>query len=108
MYKDGLNQHSRIEDEYFYKKDRDLIEKLKESERQKHELLELTAHYHKCAKCGHDMQERQRDELSFLCCNYCSSIHLNMATLDALAHHGRLKAFLNELQEQINNQKESA
>ncbi|WP_141735507.1 hypothetical protein [Oligoflexus tunisiensis] len=108
MYKEGPGEPSRLEDEYFYKKDRELIDKMKAAEQQKKEILERTQHYHKCSKCGHGMEERVRGEISLLCCHHCESVHLSLRTLESLAHHGRLKAVINDLQDHLSTLKESA
>ncbi len=110
MYKEGPADHnpSRIEEEYFYKKDRELIEKMKATEKAKKDILERTAHYHKCSKCGHGMEERVREEISLLCCRHCESVHISLTTLENLGHHGRLKVLLNELRDHLTNIKESA
>ncbi len=100
MYTEGLlHEHSRLEDEYFYKKDRELIEKIKESEKQKQELLERTAHYHKCSKCGQHMEEKVFDELAFLACNNCDSVHMSLSTLEKIQGNHKGKVFLSEISE---------
>ncbi|HYX37501.1 MAG TPA: hypothetical protein VE954_30730 [Oligoflexus sp.] len=108
MYKEGPGDPSRIEDEYFYKKDRELIEKMKAAEKQKKDILERTQHYHKCSKCGHGMEERVREEISLLCCQHCESVHISLKTLEDLTHHNRLKLIVNELRDHLGNLKESA
>jgi Zn finger protein HypA/HybF involved in hydrogenase expression len=108
MYKEGSGEPSRLEDEYFYKKDRELIEKMKSAEKAKKDILERTAHYHKCSKCGHDMEERVREDVSLLCCHHCESMHISLSTLENLGHHGRLNVVLNDLRDYLSNLKESA
>ena len=99
MYKDGLHEHSRLEEEYFYKKERELIDKNKKEAAQKRELLERTSHYHKCAKCGHDMNEVLKDGVSLLACDSCESIHISLESLQALNQQGRLKSLANDSRE---------
>ncbi len=108
MYRDGLSDPSRLEDEYFYKKDRELIEKMKATEKQKQEILERTQHYHKCSKCGHGMDEKVRDDISFLFCKHCECVHLSLNTLEGLGQHGQLKLLVSELRDQLKSLKESA
>lgn len=108
MYKEGSGEPSRLEDEYFYKKDRELIEKMKSAEKAKKDILERTSHYHKCSKCGHGMEERVREDISLLCCLHCESVHITLSTLENLGHHGRLKVVLNDLRDYLSNLKESA
>ena len=110
MYTDGLlHEHSRLEDEYFYKKDRELIEKIKERERQKKDLLARTEHYHKCAKCGQQMEDRVWDDIRFLACNHCASVHMSLETLERIRdQHQKTKTFVGELKDSLKIVKESA
>lgn len=98
MYTDRLNEHTRHEEEYFYKKDRELIDKMHEVERKKQELLARTAHYHKCGCCGHDMKETVHLEMQLLQCQNCENVSLSMETLELLTQGKRLKNLINELQ----------
>ncbi len=108
MYKDGLHEHSRLEEEYFYKKERELIEKNKKEAAQKRELLERTSHYHKCAKCGHDMNEVTKDGVSLLACRSCESIHISLESLNSLSQHGQLKSLASDARELMIEWKKSA
>jgi hypothetical protein len=98
MYTDRLNEHSRLEEEYFYKKDRELIDKMHEEERKKQELLARTAHYHKCSSCGHGMKESVHDDLQILQCQNCENVSLSMETLELLTQGRRFKNLVTELQ----------
>lgn len=98
MYKDGLGEKSLIEEEYFYKKDRELIEKMKETEKKKADLLERTSHYHKCADCGHAMHSKNFEGMDFLQCQTCESIHLPIKSAHMASQGRRLRALLNELE----------
>ncbi|MBC7661605.1 MAG: hypothetical protein H7249_18055 [Chitinophagaceae bacterium] len=98
MYTDRLNGHSLAEEEYFHKKDRELIEKMHESEAKKQDLLARTAHYHKCGCCGHDMKETVHEDLQFLQCQQCENVHVSIEMLEILSQGKKLKTFLNELQ----------
>ncbi len=98
MYTDRLNEHTRSEEEYFYKKARELIDKMHEDERKKQELLARTAHYHKCACCGHNMKETVHDELQLLQCENCENVHVSMETLELLTQGKRFKNLVTELQ----------
>ncbi len=107
MFNDGLHhEHSRLEDEYFYKKDRELIEKIKEKERQKQELLERTAAYHKCAKCGHTMEEKVFEDLAVLACDNCDSVHVSLSTLEKVHSPNKWKVFYQELTDAMRASKE--
>lgn len=108
MYKDGLHEHSRLEEEYFYKKEREIIEKNKAAEAQKKDLLERTQHYHKCATCGHGMDEMVKDNLSLLVCQHCESVHLRLADVTELQHQGRLKLLFIDIRDRLLQMKQSA
>lgn len=108
MYKDGLHEHSRLEEEYFYKKERELIEKNKRSEAQKKELLERTQHYHKCSTCGHDMEEVVKDEFSLLFCQHCESVHMRLADLNGRQAPGKLKMMFMDLRDRLQQLKNTA
>jgi len=98
MYTDRLNDHSLNEEEYFYKKDRELIEKMHETERKKQELLARTAHYHKCGCCGHDMKENTLEEIEFLQCQHCENVQVSFEMLELMSHGRKLKNLITELQ----------
>jgi ssDNA-binding Zn-finger/Zn-ribbon topoisomerase 1 len=103
MYKEGLREKSLIEDEYFYKKDRELIEKMHENEKKKADLLERTTHYHKCADCGDAMHAKAFEGLDFLQCQNCESIHLTIKSAQLASQGKRLRVLLNELEIQKQN-----
>ncbi len=108
MYKDGLHEHSRLEEEYFYKKEREIIEKNKRSEQEKQQLLARTQHYHKCAKCGHDMEEVVKESLSMLVCHTCESVHLSLSDVEALQHQGKFKVLMMDVRDRFMSLKRSA
>ena len=98
MYKDGRHETSLLEEEYFYKKDRELIDRMHEVEHNKQELLARTAHYHKCACCGHGMKQKAHEDITFLQCGNCENVHFTLANFEALAHGKQLKNLISELQ----------
>ncbi len=90
------------EDEWFRKNERELLETARAArakrekeriEREKAEELESlkTAHFMKCPKCGHDMQEEELDGVLIDRCTFCEGIYLDAGELDAL--------FLNKTEE---------
>ena len=97
MFKDGLGEKRLLEEEYFYKKDRELIEKMKESEKQRVELLNRTSHYHKCGCCGHDMNELVHEDVSLLQCQNCDHVHVSLETLESLTQGRKLKNLITEI-----------
>ncbi len=72
---------SRAEDVYFYKKDRELIEKMKRLNIEEDALRTKLRYFHKCGHCGHDMQAFELDQLTLLHCVHCDSIHIPMEAL---------------------------
>ncbi len=97
MFKDGRHEASRLEDEYFYKKDRELIDKMHEEEARKQELLARTSHYHKCACCGHGMQDKVHDEVQFLQCENCDNVQFSLQNLESLTQGRKLKNLVTDL-----------
>ena len=98
MYTDALGEHSRLEEEYFLKKDRELIDKMKKTEVQKAQLLERTAHYHKCGCCGHDMQVKTFENLEFMQCQSCESLQFTPKAAEALSRGRSLRNLLTDLE----------
>ncbi|OGL47028.1 MAG: hypothetical protein A2161_17560 [Candidatus Schekmanbacteria bacterium RBG_13_48_7] len=76
------------EEEYFKKKDSELLnkiqkEKMKEEEQERlQELKEL--HFMHCPKCGHDLEERKLDEVKIDICTHCHGIWLDKGELELL------------------------
>jgi hypothetical protein len=69
---------SRNEDVYFYKKDRELIERMKLEE----EALRLKIrHLIQCSQCGHNMDSLTHEHLALHHCRHCASIHIPMEAL---------------------------
>lgn len=88
---------SMLEKEYFHKKDRELIERLKSEENVKRDLKERSSHQGKCTDCGHGMRELMIDEAQIMFCDNCHGVHLNLETLDKLNTKHRLKHAISEL-----------
>ena len=76
------------EEEYFKKKDAELLKKMKEeqagvAEKQRlHQLKDL--HYMHCPKCGCDLEERKYEEVKIDVCTNCDGIWLDKGELDLL------------------------
>ncbi len=74
-----------LEDEYFVKKERELIEKLKtkNAREQKEQLRELCRM--RCPKCGEPLKERSFQKISIDQCTGCGGIWLDSGELEQVA-----------------------
>ena len=76
------------EEEYFQKKEMDLLSQLKQNKEKQKEQEELgtlkTLHYMHCPKCGHDLEERTLDEAKIDVCTKCAGIWLDKGELEIL------------------------
>ena len=88
MPDDFLAERRKDEEHYFYKKDREAIEKLKakaEAHRQETERKNRkAAHWMKCPKCGHDLEETKLGALLVDKCKDCGGIFFDAGELDLL------------------------
>ncbi|MBI2267149.1 MAG: zf-TFIIB domain-containing protein [Armatimonadetes bacterium] len=75
------------EDEYFAKKDRELLEagKVRDKEEEKKLLREL--HYMHCPKCGYELEEVSRKGVQVDRCTECGGIWLDPGELEILLSH---------------------
>jgi hypothetical protein len=91
------SQGSRLEQEYFYRKERELINRLHEEKRLAEGNAEKSTHLNCCAFCGTGMEQKDYRGTSYLYCQGCDSIHIGLDSLDDMAIHHRLKKFVSEL-----------
>ncbi|SMF20083.1 hypothetical protein [Pseudobacteriovorax antillogorgiicola] len=91
-------QHdTMLEREYFYKKDRELIDKIKEKEALKLLDQERSSHQNKCSMCGHEMEQKSMEGASFLYCSECKSLHMAVQDLDNLSLRHKLRNVVSDL-----------
>lgn len=94
MRKLGYSQ----EEEYFYKKNKELIENLRkrrDAERAAQEAQSRKmGHWMKCPKCGSDLQEVEHLGIKVDRCNNCSGIFFDKGELDILLQAQEPKGFL--------------
>lgn len=94
MKKLGYSQ----EEEYFYKKNKELIENLRKQrdvERAAQEAqTKKPAHWMKCPKCGSDLEEVEYLRIKVDRCNNCSGIFFDKGELDILLQAQEPKGFL--------------
>ena len=91
-------RHTPTEDEYFYKLNRELIEKNRaKRDAERLELAELEMkkqHWMKCPKCGHDMEEIELSGLKIDKCTNCSGLYFDQGELETLLDPKSRKASL--------------
>ncbi|MFW7377780.1 MAG: hypothetical protein ACOH5I_03085 [Oligoflexus sp.] len=86
---------SLLEEEYFYKREQELIAKLKAAEQERLETLEKASHVHRCSHCGDQMKEQSFESLNFLYCQACQSVHVTKQQLENLGQNHMFKKFSN-------------
>ncbi len=86
------------EEEYFYKKNKELIEnmrKQRDAERAAQESqAQKNTHWMKCPKCGSDLQEVEHLGIKVDRCAGCSGIFFDKGELDILLQAQEPKGFL--------------
>jgi ribosomal protein L37AE/L43A len=73
------------EDEYFVKKERELIAKLKAKQDAEAKESAKTASYMKCPKCGAPLKERSFQKIAIDQCTGCNGIWLDAGELEQVA-----------------------
>ncbi len=93
-----MNYHSTAEEEYFYRLNRELIEKNKLkwiAEKQQQEQLTMKKlHWMKCPKCGHNLKETDISGIKIDKCNTCSGIYFDNSELELLLENQKPEGFL--------------
>ena len=90
---------SRNEDEYFLKRDAELIREHRERLDAERKERERKAHYMKCPKCGSDLAERELEHVKVDVCPSCNGVWLDAGELDLVraTAGGRGQGFLGNL-----------
>ena len=78
---------SRNEDEWFVKRDAELIKARREKLDEDRRRRERTQHYMKCPRCGADLQEREFHSVKVDACPECDGVWLDQGELEILAYH---------------------
>lgn len=86
------------EEEYFFKKNKELIEKMRK-EGDAHRAAQASQgrkniHWMKCPKCGSDLQEVEHLGIKIDRCGQCSGIFFDKGELDILLQAQEPKGFL--------------
>ncbi len=77
---------TRGEDEYFVKKDADLIREQRSRLDSERARAERRSHFMKCPKCGADLQEVEFHHMKIDRCNECGGVWLDKGELEMLDH----------------------
>ena len=97
LKKTGYNK----EEEYFYKLNKQLIEKkrkeldVQSAEQQRQ--AQVTEHWMKCPKCGYPMKEIDLQGIKVDRCSQCSGIYFDRGELELLLESQEPKGFLGGL-----------
>jgi hypothetical protein len=76
---------SRSEEEYFKKRDMEMIAEQRarlDAERQR---TERSSHYMKCPKCGADLKEKTYHNVKIDVCNECHGVFLDAGEMELIA-----------------------
>jgi uncharacterized protein len=73
------------EDEYFVKKERELLAKLKTKQEEEARTSAKNASYMKCPKCGEPLKERSFQKILIDQCTGCNGIWLDAGEIEEVA-----------------------
>jgi hypothetical protein len=97
LKKTGYNK----EEEYFYKLNKQLIEKkrkdLDAQRAEQQRQAQVSQHWMKCPKCGHPMKEIDLQGIKVDKCTHCSGIYFDRGELELLLESQEPKGFLGGL-----------
>ncbi|MEO6666631.1 MAG: zf-TFIIB domain-containing protein [Nitrospiria bacterium] len=88
------------EEEYFYKLNKELIEKRRlelDAKRKTQQTGPTHPHWMKCPKCGSDMAEIERQGIKVDQCGACGGIYFDRGELELLLETKEQKGFLGGL-----------
>jgi predicted RNA-binding Zn-ribbon protein involved in translation (DUF1610 family) len=75
---------SKNEDEYFARRDAELLRQQRASAQQAAAQAERTSHYMKCPKCGYDLITGDWDAIQIDQCTHCHGIWFDAGEAEAL------------------------
>ena len=76
------------DDEYFVKKERELLAKLKAKQESEAKAANQKSSYMKCPKCGEPLKERSFQKIAIDQCTGCNGIWLDAGELEQVAGKG--------------------
>ena len=82
---------SRNEDEYFGKRNLELIHEMRMKLDAERKQAERVAHRNKCPRCGGDLTEQQAEQVKIDECSDCGGIWLDKGELDQLRRVNRAR-----------------
>lgn len=98
MNQDLQDKGYNKEEEYFYKLNKELIEKRRrELDAQRKTQPQTHPHWMKCPKCGADMAEIERQGIKVDQCGGCGGIYFDRGELELLLDTKEQKGFLGGL-----------
>jgi len=78
---------SKNEDEYFARRDAELLARTRAEEQARQEEAERRSHFMKCPKCGRDLTTRSMHGVQVDVCTHDGGMWLDAGELDALLKH---------------------
>jgi hypothetical protein len=81
------NGTSRNEEEYFAKRDAELLRQQRETLQQSAADAERKSHYMKCPKCGYDLITGDWDGIQIDQCTHCHGIWFDAGEAEAVLKH---------------------
>ena len=82
---DAFDERRRgLEEEYFHRKNKEAVEKLREKMKVAEEAKAAGTSTMKCPRCGGDLQESKLDEVSIDMCEKCGGVWLDSGELEQL------------------------
>lgn len=89
---------SRNEDEYFARRDAELMKERRARLDEERLKQERTSHYNKCPKCGADLREREHHGVKVDECGACGGMWLDKGELEMIEEMDRKSSsFVNSL-----------
>ena len=90
---------SSNEDEYFLKSDAELVKQMRARLDAEKKGAERKSHFMKCPKCGGDLREITKDQVSVDVCADCGGVWLDAGELELLrkVKEHRFASFFNDL-----------
>ena len=76
--------HNKNEDEYFARRDADLLRQHRASAQQAAAQTERKTHYMKCPKCGYDLITGDWDGIQIDQCTHCHGVWLDAGEAESL------------------------
>jgi hypothetical protein len=78
---------TKNEDEYFARRDADLLRQQRGGAERAAAAAERKSHYMKCPKCGYDLITSKWDDIQIDQCTHCHGVWLDADEADALLKH---------------------